>query len=288
MKTSLFKFKQPDGRVVYFGLLTAFGLIIISGYLVFRYFAVYIMPDFSVYTLLPLAVIAGVASFFSPCAFPLLPGYFSLYYSQTEQSSDTKLALSATLGVMSFTLILGIIIGMVGEGIAQGLSITGNQAAFTRTFRALIGGILILLGIGQWRGVNIKPMVADALAWRTRPRHEETIKRPLLNLYLYGFGYNAAGMGCTAPILTGLMIFAASSGGFASAFLAFVVFAFTMGSLMLLISMMVAVSEEVMIQKFRSATTRIKKVSSILLMGVGVFNIITSIAITTFTRIFFP
>jgi len=59
------------------GLLTAFVAIVAGGYLSFRAFAT--TPDLGLFNLYALAVVAGVASFFSPCAFPLLPGYLSAY-----------------------------------------------------------------------------------------------------------------------------------------------------------------------------------------------------------------
>ncbi|MCI0712330.1 MAG: hypothetical protein L0154_19405 [Chloroflexi bacterium] len=277
---------QTDGWMLYTGILTLFGVITAGGYIIFRVFATTVMPDLSAYNLLALSIIAGVASFFSPCAFPLLPGYFSLYYAEAENTGKAKLSLAAASGVISFNLILGVIIGVVGTGLAQGLSITGDQAIFTRAFRSLVGIVLIFLGIAQFRGVNLKPLLADHLAWRTRPHLEN--KNPTRSLYFYGLGYNAAGMGCTGPILAGLVIFALSSGGLVSALLAFGIFSMTMGSLMLLVSVLVATSQEAMIYRLKKASPRIKTLTGILLVGVGLFNIITSIETDTFINLLFP
>ena len=38
-----------------------------------------------------LAVILGIVTFFSPCSFPLLPGYFSYYFSRREEVGGSKL-----------------------------------------------------------------------------------------------------------------------------------------------------------------------------------------------------
>jgi hypothetical protein len=57
------------------GLLLLLLAVIGLGYAGFRYFSAEVMPRSNAYNLLTLAVIAGVASFFSPCAFPLLPSY---------------------------------------------------------------------------------------------------------------------------------------------------------------------------------------------------------------------
>jgi cytochrome c-type biogenesis protein len=293
--TSTTQSSQSHSWLLYTGMLALLIAIVVGGYFIFRLFAIRVMPDLSAYNLLALSVIAGFASFFSPCAFPLLPGYFSVYYSgvqQDEQSANSKpstlkLGLAAAAGIVSFNLILGLIIGLLGAGVAQGLSITGDNPTFIRFFRGGVGIVLLILGFAQLREVNLKPIIADALAWRTRPRPNGK-QYPVRTLYLYGFGYNAAGMGCTGPILAGLVVFALSSGGWVSAFSAFLVFSITMGSLMLLVSALVATSQKTMIHRLKSATPRIKKTSSILLVFVGLFNIITSISLTTFVQVLFP
>ncbi len=72
---------MADGRsptpawLAYAGLLAVFVAVIAAGYAGFRAFA---SSDLSSANLYLLAVVAGVDSFFSPCAFPLLPSYLSL------------------------------------------------------------------------------------------------------------------------------------------------------------------------------------------------------------------
>ncbi len=295
VNTSTTKSTQAHNWLLYAVMILLLIAITVGGYFIFRLFASRVMPDLSAYNLLALSVIAGVASFFSPCAFPLLPGYFSLYYSGVQQNeqavnsklSTLKLGLAAAAGIVSFNLILGLIIGLLGAGVAQGLSITGDNPTFIRFFRGGVGIVLLILGIAQLRGVNLKPIIADALAWHTRPRLD-TKQYPARSLYFYGLGYNAAGMGCTGPILAGLVVFALSSGGLISAFSAFLVFSITMGSLMLFVSVLVSTSHKTMIHRLKSATPHIKTASSVLLVAVGLFNILTSINVTTFVQVLFP
>ena len=278
----------------YSALLTAFLLIVAGGYLGFRAFAT--APDLSVLNLYALAVVAGVASFFSPCAFPLLPGYLSAYYLAGQTENDDQpavsrglgLGLAAALGVMTFTLILGVIIAILGTGIGESLSISSAEPSqFVRVFRGLVGVVLLTLGIGQLAGWNLKPGFVDAFTYRTRPRRDGG-RGPVRSMYLYGLGYNAAGIGCTGPILAGLMVFALSSGGFVSALTAFGVFALTMGTLMLVISGLVAASRQTLITRLKAATPKIKTGASVLLILVGLFNIYTSYNLELFQRVLFP
>ncbi len=270
-------------------------LVIIGlGYLGFRQFATAVMPQMSAFNLIALAVITGIASFFSPCAFPLLPSYLSFYATAGRDGNLTgergralSLGLAAAAGVVTFTLILGAIIGLLGAGTAKALSISGPETSqFVRWFRGGVGVILVALGAAQWFNVTLKPGLADSLAWRTRPNRGG--KGGATSLYFYGLGYNAAGMGCTGPILAGLTVFAFSTGGFSAALTAFVIFALTMGGLMLLISGLVATSQETLIRRLKASTPRIKQVTSILLVLVGLFNIFTTLNMDLFVRLLFP
>lgn len=286
---------RPSLAWLQYGLLLGvFFTFVVAGYFGFRSFAT--TPDLTVFNLYSLAIIAGVASFFSPCAFPLLPSYFAFYHQADHIEKDLgksaskalRLGVAAALGVITFDLVLGLLIALLGSGIAQGLSISGSEPSqFVRIFRGGVGVTLLLLGAGQLLGWNLKPTFVDAFAYRTRPEREGK-RKPAVNLFLYGLGYNAAGMGCTGPILAGLMIFALSSGGFATALSAFGVFSLTMGGLMLIVSGLVAASQQTLITKLKKATASIKRTASVLLILVGVFNIYTSLNTDFFLLILFP
>ncbi|VAW39895.1 hypothetical protein MNBD_CHLOROFLEXI01-136 [hydrothermal vent metagenome] len=286
----------PRAWLQYVVTLLVLGGIILIGYSGFRAFASGAVGTTNLYLL---AIIAGVASFFSPCAFPLLPSYLSFYYTagaeevaQSEKTLDIgrglKLGLASALGVMSFALVLGVIIALLGAGAGKSLSISGAEPnQFVRTFRGVVGVALLGLGIFQLTGRTLKPKFADTFAYQTRPQQNGR-RGAATTLYLYGLGYNAAGMGCTGPILAGLMLVALTSGGFTSALTAFAIFALTMGLLMLAISILVAASRQNLINNLKAATPKIKWVSSILLIIVGLFNIYTSLNLAQFVQALFP
>jgi len=278
----------------YAALLVVFLVVITAGYLGFRAFAT--TPDLSVFNLYVLAVAAGLASFFSPCAFPLLPSYLSFYYLAGQEDEATshsagraaKLGLATALGVITFDLLLGAIIAALGTGVAQGLSISSSDpSGFVRIFRGVVGVVILILGIGQLAGWNLKPRFVDALTYRTRPQRDGG-RGPASSLYLYGLGYTAAGMGCTGPILAGLVVFALTSGGAGAALAAFGVFALTMAILMLIVSGLVAASLQTLITRLKAATPKIKWAASILMIAVGLFNITTALNQALFLRLLFP
>ena len=194
MSTQSTQVRTSVGWLQYGALLIVFAVIVGAGYLGFRTFA--ITPTLSSANVYLFAIVAGVASFFSPCAFPLLPSYFSFYQSAGKHTEGDrkgsgkalKFGLAAALGVITFALILGTVIAVLGTGVAQGLSISASESSqFVRIFRGLVGAILVTLGVVQLLGWNLKPNFVDAFAFYTRPRQVGE-RRPATNLYLYGTG----------------------------------------------------------------------------------------------------
>jgi cytochrome c-type biogenesis protein len=286
--------RNGSAYALYVGLTALLLAVMVLGYLGFRQFATTVMPGMGAFNLLALAVIAGVAGFFSPCAFPLLPAYLSFYAKARGHTPQPprpthalRLGLAAAAGVITFNLVLGLMIGLLGAGAGKVLSISGPEPSqFVRWFRGSVGLVLMGLGVMQWLTINLKPGLTDVLAWQTRPGRDS--QHPTLALYLYGLGYNAAGMGCTGPILAGLTVFAFAAGGFEAAFSAFVLFSLTMGSLMLLVSGLVAASQETLLRRLKASVGRIKQAASVLLVMVGLFNVLTTLNTELFIRLLFP
>ena len=88
--------------------------------------------------------------------------------------------------------------------------------------------------------------------------------------------------------MAGLFVFALSRGGFVDALLAFTIYSLVMAFLMIMISMLVALSKEALLTGLRQSTVAIQRVSGILLLIVGIFLILSSVFVTTFTSILFP
>jgi cytochrome c-type biogenesis protein len=280
--------KEQRAKVRYALVLTGTAALTLLGYVVFLLFLKQAMPVLVTDSLYPLAGVAGVATFFSPCSFPLLPGYLSFYYNAEESNESVRPLLRGSLaavGVVTFTLLLGLAIALLGQGIASSFSISGsNPSLLTRAFRIGLGVVLFSLGAIQLSGKTFHSQRLDSLVGKFHPSSGSAYK----SFYLYGFGYNAAGIGCAGPIMAGLIVFALGSGGFMSAFMAFAVYSATMGSCMLLVSLLVAKSKTILLKNAKRSTPRIKQASSVILIGVGGFLVYATLNLQFFIQTFFP
>ena len=263
-----------------------------GGYVLFIYLIVNAFANASTLGIVFVSVVAGIASFFNPCAFPILPGYLAQYYVSASPTGEKRSRLGtillygfiAAVGVIIFDIFLGALVGIMGAGFAKSLGLTGpNPNAYIRWFRGIVGVFLIFLGYSHatGRGINFSRL------GHWIPRYEQT-KSPTHNFFYYGFFYPLVGISCGGPILASLSLFAIASGGFASALSAFVIYSLVMAILMLLVSLLVGLSREDLLSAVGNSVLTIKKTSGVILVIVGAFLIFSAIFVQTFTKLLFP
>jgi cytochrome c-type biogenesis protein len=149
---------------------------------------------------LPIAVVAGMISFFSPCVVPLLPGYLSYVtgLSAAELGSGRRGRMLAGSGlfVLGFSVVFiltGVVFGVVGDALIE------HRTLITR----ILGGVTILLGLiflGLFgilqRDVRVHRVPAVGIA-----------AAPLLGV-LFGFGWTP----CMGPTLGAVLTLSLTEG----------------------------------------------------------------------------
>ena len=166
------------------------------------------MTTLDTFSLLSLSFSAGTATFFAPCAFPLLPGYLSYFLSDTasaavggdgsptggDDPSDSRLIARlsnplARAGVVSIAAAFGmtlVYVSLAGTTITLGAAALADIAVLE-----LVVGSVFVLGGG-----------AMALGWKVDRSLVELPerRRSLGGFFIFGVLYAAAAAGCTAPL----------------------------------------------------------------------------------------
>ena len=154
-----------------------------------------------------LAAGAGVASFFSPCAFPLRVTLLAREVGTDGNAADdhdgggggsapargVQFATALAAGAAVFLVIVGVGIGVGGGALF-------SQVTFTSTagivLRIIMGVLLVLLGLIQ---LGVIPVPLHAVQAVSRPllqqQAETRRSAPLAGGALFGFGYLLAGFG---------------------------------------------------------------------------------------------
>jgi cytochrome c-type biogenesis protein len=149
---------------------------------------------------LPVAAIAGLVSFFSPCVVPLLPGYLSyatgLSGVDLQQAKRGRLVLGSFLFVLGFSFVfvaLGTLSGALGDWLFR----------YTREISVALGFFTILVGVAfiglvPWlqRDLRVHRVPAVGLA-----------AAPLLGV-LFGLGWTP----CIGPTLSAVQALALHEG----------------------------------------------------------------------------
>lgn len=251
------------------------------GFLTFIYKVM--MPEaFSKFNIILLSIIFGIAAFFSPCSFTVMPAYISHHLQGPDEYKGLKalrLGLLAALGVILVTIIIGLIIALLGAAAPFAKDPRQDIPAILAV-RAVAGLIIAFLGVLTLTGKSFNlPFIQNFISKTGFSK----------SMFWYGVFYNGAAIGCTGPILLGLILYALTSGSFASALLAFIVFALTMGLLMVLLTLIISKFKTLVAQKLVGALPVIKYIAAIvmIIVGLGIF-ILTLEGNKIFVDIFFP
>ena len=201
----------------FFSLTLFFGIIFLlvaGGYGLFIWFVLNIMKGDASYGLLFVAVVAGVASFFNPCAFPLLPVYLA-QRQNTEEGESKKSGkhilfsgLAAALGVTVFNLLLALVLGVLGASFGKSLGLAGeNPSGPVRWLRGIVGAFIVYLGLSHISGKGNPFVWLDRFFHRKPlPQGSEQGQSQFKKFFGYGFGYTLLGVGCGGPILAVLFV----------------------------------------------------------------------------------
>lgn len=186
---------QEHGEFWYILLAAIVATLALAGYAGYVLYPRFDLPAETGIGLLVLAAGAGIASFFSPCSFPLLVTLLS------RESGQSDARMSRTLGFAT-ALALGatVFLFLTGVGIALGASALFEGVTFTSTLgriiRLGIGALLIVLGLIQFGLIRVSFDAAHVVSAPVM-RRQARLRREhqTAGFGLFGFIYVLAGFG---------------------------------------------------------------------------------------------
>lgn len=220
--------------------------------------------------LLSFAFLAGLQAFFAPCSVAMIPAYVGYYVSE-ETGGRTrgrqllfglKAGAFASLGLLSIYFVFGLLLAFLGKLIAP----------FIPWIELVTGGGLLFLGFAVLLGYEFSLRLPFTI------RAQGSSGR---RFYLFGVAYALGAVGCTLPIFLLVIFQALAQGGFFGGLLNFVAYTLAMVSLMLLFSLIAAVSKTALTRFLNRYMAAIQKSAGGLIVAAGVYMVYLALQVIT-------
>ncbi|WP_135662597.1 cytochrome c biogenesis CcdA family protein [Halorhabdus rudnickae] len=147
------------------------------------------MTDLGVAAAVSFAFATGVATFFAPCAYPLLPGYVG-YYIRANDGTNATLpgalvrGVAASLGILVAFAVLAALTVTVGRSLTEWLP----------SLEVIVGAVLV--------GLGLLTLSDRSIGWHARlPERRTSIPA----FVAFGVLYAVAATGCIAPVFLGIV-----------------------------------------------------------------------------------
>ena len=210
---------------------------------------------------LAFAFTAGLVASVNPCGFPMLPAYLS-YFMGIDSAEDAGVArLPRAVGAAA-----SVSLGFFAVFVALGVPV---NAGLTSIYRAIpwltivIGGLLAVLGTAMLAGYNL----SAALPKLNRGGRS----RRFGSMVVFGVSYGIASLSCTLPVFLTVVAGTWDRENVLAGFVAFLTYALGMASVLLVLSVALALTRDSIVHRLRRALPYVNRVAGALLIVVGAY-----------------
>ena len=212
---------------------------------------------------------AGMVSTVNPCGFAMLPAYLGLYLGAADASgggasTPSRLRQAAVVGLLVTAGML-LLFGSVGVVLSAGLT----------AIRSVIPWLGLIIGVvltfaGAWIMLGGKINIG---AFSRAAAHMGDARQVNLRSYfLFGLSYGTASLSCTLPIFIAVVGFGTTA-SFFSALGQFVLYGLGMGTVILVLTLGMAVFKGAMVGGLRKTLPYIQPVSAAIMLVAGAYII---------------
>ena len=156
---------------------------------------------------IPIAFLAGIVSFLSPCVLPLIPGYVSMLSGESIEvlKDDSSGGLVGRIFANSVAFVIGFSVVFIALGASA--TAVGKFLMSQRTAFNLIAGVLVIVF-----GLHLTGLIRIPFLYRDTRMNTGAPKRGAVGSFLLGFAFAFGWTPCIGPILAAILAVAATRG----------------------------------------------------------------------------
>lgn len=250
--------------------------------------------DLKNYGVYALALLGGVASFFSPCSFPLLPSYIAYYIRPDEEDENRKEGnrkegkekkeRERSSSMRGFSMGIKAALGIVVVfGVVGGIAVAGGSwiSDYLPYLEPVIGAIVLILGLIMLTdidlGTKIKLLTHRIKKGLGLSGRNRSTGNP--SPFFYGVGYGTSSASCTAPVFIAVVLSSWLSQGTFGAIIVLMIYLSTMAALMILFSLLTIYFKEKIVGRMSKAVDWINKIAGLVLIAAGAYLIYAYFAV---------
>jgi cytochrome c-type biogenesis protein len=194
----------------------------------------------------------GFLALFSPCGFPMLPGYVGYYLgARTSLKNAGVGGIACSLGLLTVFSIIGGVAALAGSVVN----------AYVWALELFAGILTIIMGVVLLMELKLPLLTIPVKA----PE-----QKGLVGLFFYGIVYGLATISCSSPLFFSILFYAFAAGA-VEAFVTFVIYALGMGVPLILITIAVSKTRHLLLKRIVELTPLIRRLGGLLLILIGAY-----------------
>ncbi len=212
---------------------------------------------------LALAFTAGLVATVNPCGFAMLPAYLSYFTGAADDAVSRPVALARGLWVgLVVSAGFVVVFGVSGLLLTLGLQSLVDVLPW---LALLVGAGVLVLGVAMVRGFYLNVRIPGMRAGKKQ--------RTNRSMFLFGISYAIASLSCTLPVFLSLIPANLSQESLLGGTLTFLVYGLGMSTVLIFITLMMAMGRDSIVRRMRQSGKYINTVSGIILIAAGLFII---------------
>ena len=225
------------------------------------------LDRFGIISLLGFAFGAGLAAAFNPCGFAMLPAYMGLYLGVGDEDSPSFIAHIGKALLIGGSVTIGFILLFAAAGAVIGLGARSVVGSVLPWIGLGVGVLLTIAGAWLLGGGKLYTALAQQMAEKFGNPGQANIR----GYFIFGLAYGLASLSCTLPIFLAVVGSSFAAASIWTAFAQFILYAVGMGTVIITLTLGMALFKGAMVGGMRKVMPYIQPVGTWLMLIAGTY-----------------